>query len=501
MVSGLAVASAFEPLAFAPGLIVGLVGFFWATCRGSLRRGLLLGWLFGAAYLGAHLLWLRSVGWDAWALLAGLQAAFYGPLGAACAAFGRTRWWPVLAPLGWVSVETVRGSWPLGGMPWGRLAFATPGTVWDHALPYVGASGVALLLSLTSALLAWLLVRRPGPRTIAGAIGLPVALTLLPVLMPYDTPVSGTATVAVVQGNVPGDGTNILYDYRGVTRNHRDATVALAADIQAGKTPQPDVVIWPENSTAIDPFRHADMTSAIEESVQAVGVPILVGAIADHPEDGRVLNQGIVWDPASGPGDRYTKHHPVPFGEYIPWRDSNPLTSRFERFALISRDMVAGTGDEPLRAGGIEISDAMCFDIAFDDVVYPSIRRGGEVLAVQTSNATYINTEQIAQQFQISRARAIETGRWTAIAATNGVTGIIRPDGSVVQRLARKTQGYVVAQADLATATPPGVLIAPWVSRAAALVTVLALLVLAATSRRHTRSSRPVDRPAVTLER
>ena len=51
---------------------------------------------------------------------------------------------------------------------------------------------------------------------------------------------------------------------------------------------------------------------------------------------------------------------------------------------------------------------------------------------VQTSNATFIHTDQIDQQFAITRLRAIETGRWVAVASTNGVSGVIAPDGDVV---------------------------------------------------------------------
>ena len=42
----------------------------------------------------------------------------------------------------------------------------------------------------------------------------------------------------------------------------------------------------------------------------------------------------------------------------------------------------------------------------------PRSTRGAQLLIVQTSNATFIHTDQIEQQFAITRLRAMETGRW-----------------------------------------------------------------------------------------
>ena len=71
---------------------------------------------------------------------------------------------------------------------------------------------------------------------------------------------------------------------------------------------------------------------------------------------------------------------------------------------------------------------------------------GGELVTVQTSNAMFIHTAQIDQQFEISRLRAVETGRYVVVAAINGVSGIVAPDGSVVASAAPRTQDVLVAR-------------------------------------------------------
>ena len=114
-----------------------------------------------------------------------------------------------------------------------------------------------------------------------------VALLAVPALVPWTATADREVTVAAVQGDVPGNGDDILYDYRQVTQNHVDATVDLARQVEAGEVPQPDLVVWPENSTAVDPFDDAETNAGIRAASSAIGVPILVGAIVDGPATGR----------------------------------------------------------------------------------------------------------------------------------------------------------------------------------------------------------------------
>jgi apolipoprotein N-acyltransferase len=386
----------------------------------------------------------------------------------------------------------LRSTWPFSGMPWGRLAFATVDTPVARLLPWIGMVGVSLVLALAAALLAHLALSRARSwRADAAGLGLVAAATAAAALAPYDpgTP-DGTVTVAAVQGDVPSPGNDILFDHRQVTLNHVEETERLAAAAAAGEVPQPDLVVWPENSTAVDPFLDVQTRAGIERAVAAAGVPVLVGAIVDDGPD-HVLNQGIVWDPETGPGERYTKWHPVPYGEYIPFRQY--LDFNFGELARIRRDMRAGSRTEPLEVAGARLADAICFDVAYDDGIHAQVREGADLLTVQTSNATFIFTDQVDQQFAITRLRALEAGKWLVVASTNGLTGIIDPDGEVVETVERRTTASVVAEVGLHRGASPGVVLTPWVTLGVQLATILGLLLVLLARVRSRRGAPQVD--------
>jgi apolipoprotein N-acyltransferase len=490
--AGLLLSTAFEPLTLPYVIPFAVAGFVVAT-RGpadrlGLRSGFLVGLLFGAAFYFTHIFWMRAVGIPAWIALATLEALFYGLTGALSTLLQRHRLWPLWFAAAWTAVEVLRSGWPLNGMPWGRLAFGVVDTPLAEALPYAGAVGVSFLLALLGALVAWL-VRGPvagegGRRPAALALAGLVVLLAVPVVHPWQVDETGSFTVSAVQGDVPGNGDDILYDYRQVTQNHVDATVDLAERLDAADEPRPDLVLWPENSTAVDPFNDAETHAGIETASAAIGVPILVGAIVDAGPN-QVLNQGIVWDPVTGAGERYTKRNPVPFGEYIPLRAVFTKYNFFDRLREVGRDMLTGTRDEPLHVGGVPIADSICFDVAYDDGIQAQVRNGAELMVVQSSNATFIHTDQIDQQFAITRLRALETGRWVAVATTNGVSGIIAPDGSVVASAEPRTTAVLTQRVGLVEGLTPAVRLGAWTGRVALGLTLLGVALVLLTYRRR----------------
>nr|WP_240938175.1 apolipoprotein N-acyltransferase [Nocardioides sp. JQ2195] len=448
-------------------LPISLATLLWCVRHQRLRWSALLGLVFGLGFMLTLLFWLRVIGVDAWLALSGFEALYFALAGAGLAAVSRLPGWPLWSALVWLAVETLRGAWPMSGLTWGRVSFATIDTPFERWFPWIGANGVSLLVVLCSAVLLWCLQHLKERQVLAGGV---LSGTVLAVALPWFVPIQSTSdervTVAVVQGNVPGSGDDLLAHYREVTTSHMTATQELAERVAAGQVDQPDFVVWPENSTAVDPFRDGSTAQMLSMTSSMIGVPILVGAIVDAPDDRNVLNQGVVFDPVTGAGDRYTKHHPVPFGEYIPYRQHFG-TENFGRLAMVPRDMLSGTGVNPLRIDGTEVADVICFDVAYDDTITAQVRHGAELVAVQTSNAMFIHTGQIEQQFAISRLRALETGRTVVVAAINGRSGVIGPDGTVISAIEPRTRDVLVQDVQLAAGVPPSMVVGPWLGRLA----------------------------------
>jgi apolipoprotein N-acyltransferase len=464
-VSGLAVAFAFPPFDLPWLMPFGLAGLMLTVKDLRGRAGFLQGFCFGMGFMLPLMRWITIIGPDAWVGLAVLEALFYGLMAVGWAWLRPERWWPVTFALVWVGAESLRGVVPFGGLPWGTLAFGlvdTPIVRWGRV---GGTAIVSFIVVLAVAVIVDVIERRDRRPLAIGSIAAVLALTVGSLALPTGIAgADGTTQVAAVQGNVPGEGMNPFAERRAVLDNHAQATTDFAQQVKDGERPQPDLVIWPENSTDIDPYDDRSAYDQIDFAVKAIDAPTLVGAVVNGPGPDHVRNMGIVWSPETGPGEQYVKRHPVPFGEYIPFRGL--LTKFISRLDQIPRDFYRGRFDSVLDLGPVRVGDVICFEVAYDGLIRDAIMEGGQLLVVQTNNATYTGTGQLEQQFAISRYRAIETGRYVVVAATNGISGIIAPDGTVVARTEQRTQEVLDEQVELGAGITLGLRIGLWVELA-----------------------------------
>ncbi len=439
---GLALAAAFPPAGIWPLAAAGPALLVVALWRRSLRGSFLVGLVFGIAFFLPLLSWLINVAWYAWAALAFAEALVFGLLAVGQRLLLQVRVWPVAVAGWWVAAEALRGKWPYA-FPWGSLAMSQAGAPTEGWAAVGGAPLLTFLVALAGAVLAWLLIAptgRGGSRGLmrrravplaaaAAAAGLAAAGALLPVDQPTAAP---QATIAAVQGDVPRART-LANELRAsmVTANHAAATEGLAAQVRSATRPAPDLVIWPENSTDLDPALYPSVYAAIDQAVSAIDRPVLVGSVLENP----LRNAGQLWLPGRGPVEVYVKRQLVPFGEYIPFR------SLLEKFtSLPSLQPVNFTpGHQPVvfHAGKIRLGDVICYEVGFDTLVSSEVDAGANLLAVQSNDADFEldgQTGESAQQLAMARIRAVESDRTVVYVSTTGESAIIAPNATVITR-------------------------------------------------------------------
>jgi apolipoprotein N-acyltransferase len=519
LAAGLLLAAAFPPVGVWPLAVVGPALLVVVLYGRSLRGAFAVGVVFGLAFFFPLLAWVINLAWYAWVALAIASALIFAVFAVAQRLLLNLRWWPLAVAGWWVAAEAFRDRWPWGGFPWGRLAMSQAGLPTQGWAAIGGAPVLSFVVALTGATLAWVLlsaltdrVRVPGGRAgrwrrtaiaavvfaaTAGVSCLPAALSLDPV--PAN---AKTAEVAAIQGNVPrARSLEAQIDELQVTLNHATATEKLAAEVAAGTLPRPDLVIWPENSTSIDPTQYPPIYDEIANAAKAIERPILVGAVLQDP----TRNASLLWLPGKGPTTVYLKRRLVPFGEYLPFRSLiSKITSLTQ---LLPQDMVPGHKTVVFDVGQIRLGDVICYEVAFDDLVRSEVTAGATVLTVQSNDATFERqgptTEESGQQLAMARLRAVEFDRTVIYDSTTGYSAIITPDGQVTQRTGLWQQAEIEARVPLLTHQTLAERVGAWPEWAIVGATALALCLAAgqaAAARRGQRGSRSADSPANVAE-
>ncbi|BBZ39977.1 hypothetical protein MCNS_30400 [Mycobacterium conspicuum] len=480
--AGLFVAS-FPPTNWWWAAVVAFALLAWVLTRPAttLLGGLGYGFLFGLVFYLALLPWVSLlVGAMPWVALATVCALYPALFGLFAVVVRRLPGWPIWFAVLWAAQEWLKSIFPFGGFPWGSVTF---GQTNGPLLPLVQLGGVALLStaivlvgsSLTAIALEiahWL---RPSDRTRAAdppAVLLPgvcICLVLLTAALAWPrVRHAGTGsggepavTVAIVQGNVPRLGLQFNNQRRAVLDNHVRETMRLAEDVRAGSAPQPQFVIWPEDSSDLDPLLYAEAGQEIQAAAQAIGAPILVGTVLDAAgrvqEPPEYTNTVIVWNPVSGPGDRHDKEIVQPFGEYLPmpW-----LFKHLSGYADRAGHFVPRSSSAVVHVAGVPVGVATCWEVIFDRAPRKAVLGGAQLLAVPSNNATF-NQDMSEQQLAFAKVRAVEHDRYVLVAGTTGISAVIAPDGGELGRTEFFQPAYLDTLVRLKTSLTPATRWAP----------------------------------------
>ena len=434
-VAGFAPLAAF-PLPFAT--LAGLL-FLWrsaATPRVAFR----IGFAFGAGLFGAGVSWvyvslhdfgsmpapLAAIGAFAFCAILALYPAAagwslarlqLGPLAAALLAF----------PALWTLFEWLRG-WIFTGVPWLAVGYSQADSPLAGFAPVVGVYGVSFAVALCAGLLG-VVVSGSGKARIAGGVALVFAFGLGQLLkqIAWTSPQGAPFQVALLQGNIPQDLKFRADRYAATLATYKRLIEASRAQLIV----LPETAI-PRFLDAVDPFYLQD----IERAAAARRADLLIGVPIRDP-DGRYFNSLV--SVGVSPAQRYDKSHLVPFGEFVPWG----LSWMVRTLAVPLSDFSRGPENpKPLALGGQLVAPNICWEDAFGEEIIRQLPQA--TLLVNVSNVAWFGDSLApSQHLQISRMRALETGRTMLRATNTGVTAIIDPRGNVVARLPQFTESVL----------------------------------------------------------
>lgn len=477
-------------LAFAPRELwwlapVAFAGFGLALHGRRLWASAGYGLVFGLAFNLLHLVWIQDFlgvefGPGPWLALSGVMALYVAVAAGLMSFVGRIPGAPVWLALVFLLQEYARSRWPANGFPWGRIGFSQPDGAFTPLASIGGAPLVGFAVLTSGFGLAWLVVHVRNGRRDGAGLTRTAAYALVPLLAGLALwPTVGTGaeagrrTVAVVQGNAPNAGIGLL----GQRATIRDGALAeserLAARIDRGDVPRPDLVVWPETTVDVVGGRDAEVSAAVDR----LGVPTLVGSLY-RTASGKTDNAVVAWRPGDGPGERYTKQELVPFSEYVPMRE---IAAWFTPFVGNTRDMRWGEKPGVLDIAGTRVGTAICYEAAYDYPSRDAVKAGARMIVLPTNNAWFGDGEMTYQQLAMARLRAVEHGRAVVVAATSGVSAVVGPDGTVTRQTEMYTAGSLVADVPLRETITLADRFGPWTERAmlgAAVCAVIAGLVL-----------------------
>ncbi|WP_405856291.1 apolipoprotein N-acyltransferase [Streptomyces sp. NBC_01515] len=438
--------------------------FGWVLRGRSWKAGLGLGYLFGLGFLLPLLVWTGvEVGPGPWIALVVVEAIFVALVGAAITAVAKLPAWPLWAAALWIAGEAARARVPFHGFPWGKIAFGQADGVF---LPLAAVGGTPVLgfavvlcgfglyeivrLALESRNTR--VVRRSAAAVALLSVAVPVVGAVAARSLVSDKAEDGTTTVAVIQGNVPRAGLEFNAQRRAVLDYHVKETLRLAAKVKAGKVAKPDVVLWPENSSDVDPFADAQAYTDIDAAAKAIGAPISVGGVVER--GGKLYNEQILWDPVKGPTDTYDKRQIQPFGEYLPMRSLLGAINK-NWTSMVRQDFSRGTKPGVFTMNGAKIGLVTCYEAAFDWAVRSEVTDGAQLISVPSNNATFDRSEMTYQQLAMSRVRAVEHSRTVTVPVTSGVSAIIMPDGKITQKTGMFVADSLVQKVPLRSSETP----------------------------------------------
>ena len=450
---------AFQPVGWGPLMILAIAGLCELVSRaGSLKRAMIIGWLFGLGQFTIGLNWIATaftfqaampawLGWVAVVLLS-LYLAIYPAMAAGLAwRFGEKNRLALVLALagGWAITEWLRATM-FTGFAWNPIGVTFADWGFFKAARLIGTYGLSgLCVLLAGSIFLFIRQEKAAAAVIWGSAAV-LAWASPDSIDPNK--VGMGKPVRIVQPNIgqqdkwrPGFEEEAYRRLEGLTIK--------------GK-PMQRLVFWPE-AAVTDPLqdgrigaeRYTENERLRATRTLGAGDLLLTGGLSFTSSDGQrvdgATNSVYVMEPLGRIVGRYDKAHLVPYGEYLPMR---PLLSAIglSRLAPGDIDFADGPGPKTIELPGAwgKVGFQLCYEIIFSGQVVD--RKNRPDFIFNPSNDAWFGRWGPPQHLAQARLRAAEEGLPVIRSTPTGISALIDADGGIINSIPWQKAGFIDSQ-------------------------------------------------------
>lgn len=255
--------------------------------------------------------------------------------------------------------------------------------------------------------------------------------------------------ISLIQGNIP-------QELKWAAQSQTLILDRYAQLSEKAALEKPDLIIWPE--AASPGFLGNPEDKWIFQNIftltKKTGIPLLFGSVVS--ENGKYFNSALLVDGKGAVLERYDKLHLVPFGEYIPLKN----TFKFLETIVPIGDFTAGKEYSIFSLSAInhqlsaKFAVLICFEDTIPELSRNFVNKGADFLVNITNDGWFGQTPMPYQHLSASVFRAIENRIPLVRCANTGVSCFIDSCGRLTAKLTENGKDIFVPGIKSAAISP-----------------------------------------------
>ncbi len=244
--------------------------------------------------------------------------------------------------------------------------------------------------------------------------------------------------ISIAQGNIPQE---LKWE-----KSYLDTTLQIYEKLSEESVSQKaDLVVWPESSVPGYLLKNHNLFKKVHRISSKINKPIIVG-FPDFEFAPKTIqrykyyNSATMIHPDGMYNTPYYKNYLVPVGERMPLLKLFPFLWKVN---FGQANFEYGTKAMYYSINGFKFSPLICFEIAFPDLTTRIANQNTDFILNLTNDAWFKHSVGTFQHAEMVKYRAIETRKMIYRAANTGISEIVSPSGSIVQKLGLSKRGII----------------------------------------------------------